>query len=82
MINLLLTIDNAVLEPQKAQVDVFSRPNLTARTAPIRIPTINMAKAMSKSRESGKVPEVDCGEGEVDVPLWVGRTTRYPTIWS
>ena len=35
---------------------------------------------MSKSRESGKVPEAACGEGEDDVPLCVGRTTRYPFI--
>ena len=35
---------------------------------------------MSKSRERGKVPEAACGEGEADVPLCVGRTTRYPFI--
>ena len=26
-------------------------------------------------------PEVVLGEGEADVPLCVGRTTRYPFIW-
>lgn len=75
-----LTLSAAYASNQKSYVGVFSRPNLTARIAPIKIPTINIAKPMSKSRESGKVPEVVWGEGEADVPLCVGRTTRYPFI--
>jgi hypothetical protein len=50
------------------------------RTAPIRIPAIKIAKLMSRNRESGKLPEVALGEDEADVPLCVGRITRYPFI--